>query len=86
MGNANSEQPPLELGYTMFGFTVGVVERSDHSGFAVGQHVCGFLGITGWQDYAVSDGSDLLVVDPDAAPLAAHLGILGMTGFTAWVG
>lgn len=86
MGNANSEQPPIELGDTMFGFTVGVVEESDHPNFAVGDHVTGFTGSTGWQDYAVSDGSDLRAVDPDAAPLSAHLGVLGVTGLTAWVG
>ncbi|GGP67305.1 NADP-dependent oxidoreductase [Saccharothrix coeruleofusca] len=86
MGNANSDQAPIELGETMFGFTVGVVERSDDPAFAVGDHVVGFTGTTGWQDYAVSDGSDLRVVDPDAVPLSAHLGVLGVTGLTAWVG
>lgn len=86
MGNANSDQPPLELGATMFGFTVAVVEASNHPGFAVGDHVSGFLGTTGWQDYAVCDGDDIRVVDPDAVPLTAHLGILGITGLTAWVG
>ncbi|QUQ67024.1 oxidoreductase [Kutzneria sp. CA-103260] len=86
MGNANSDQTPIALGDTMFGFTVAVVEQSDNPAFAVGAHVAGFTGATGWQDYAVSDGSDLRVVDPDAAPLAANLGVLGVTGLTAWVG
>jgi NADPH-dependent curcumin reductase len=86
MGNANSDQIPLELGDTMFGFTVAVVEQSDHPAFAVGDHVTCVTGTTGWQDYAVSDGSDLRVVDPAAAPLSANLGVLGVTGLTAWVG
>jgi NADPH-dependent curcumin reductase CurA len=86
MGNANSEQAPIELGDTMFGFTVGVVQQSTHDAFSVGEHVSGFLGTTGWQDYAVSDGSDIRVVDPEAAPLEAHLGVLGVTGLTAWIG
>jgi NADPH-dependent curcumin reductase CurA len=86
MGNANSDQTPIELGDTMFGFTVAVVEQSNNPAFAVGDHVAGVLGTTGWQDYAVSDGSDLRVVDPDAAPLEAYLGVLGVTGLTAWVG
>ena len=86
MGNANSEQDPIEIGDTMFGFTVGVVERSNNPTFAVGDHVTGFLGTTGWQDYALSDGSDIRVVDRDAVPLTAHLGALGVTGLTAWVG
>ncbi|BCL31026.1 NADP-dependent oxidoreductase [Streptomyces aurantiacus] len=86
MGNANSDQEPINLGDTMFGFTVGVVEASNNPAFAVGDHVSGFLGTLGWQDYALSDGSDIRVVDPDAMPLSAHLGALGVTGLTAWVG
>jgi NADPH-dependent curcumin reductase CurA len=83
MGNADSDQPPIDIGDTMFGFTVAVVERSDHPGFAIGDHVA---SMSGWQDYAVSDGSDLRPIDPDAAPLSASLGVLGHTGLTAWVG
>jgi NADPH-dependent curcumin reductase CurA len=86
MGNANSDQAPIEIGDTMFGFTVAVVEQSNDPAFAVGDHVAGIFGTTGWQDYAVSDGSDLRVVDPAAAPLEANLGVLGVTGLTAWVG
>ncbi|MTD52638.1 NADP-dependent oxidoreductase [Amycolatopsis pithecellobii] len=86
MGNANSDQPPIELGDTMFGFTVAVVEQSNNPDFAAGDHVAGIFGTTGWQDYALSDGSDLRVVDPDAAPLSANLGVLGVTGLTAWIG
>ncbi|HWO62242.1 MAG TPA: hypothetical protein VNO31_19660 [Umezawaea sp.] len=65
------------------GFTVAVVEQSDNPAFAVGDHVA---GTTGWQDYAVCDGPNPRVIDPDAAPLAANLGVLGITGLTEWVG
>ncbi len=83
MGNANSDQPAIDIGDPMLGFTVAVIERSDNPAFAVGDHVAGMYG---WQDYAVSDGSDLRKIDPAVAPLSAHLGVLGMTGLTAWVG
>jgi NADPH-dependent curcumin reductase CurA len=86
MGNANSDQPPIGIGDTMFGFTIAVVEQSNNPAFAVGDHVSGVYGTTGWQDYAVCDGADLRPVDPDAAPLEAYLGMLGITGLTAWVG
>jgi NADPH-dependent curcumin reductase CurA len=86
MGNANSDQAPIELGDTMFAFTVGIVEQSNNPAFAVGDHVSGFLGTLGWQDYAISNGSDIRVIDPDTAPPSAHLGTLGVTGLTAWVG
>lgn len=83
MGNANSDVPPLDLGDPMFGFTIAIVERSNHAGYQVGDHVASH---SGWQEYALSDGSDLRPIDPEAAPLTANLGILGMTGITAWVG
>ena len=83
MGNANSDQPPIDVGDPMFGFTVAVVERSNNAAFSVGDHVG---SMSGWQHYALSDGSDLRPIDPDAAPLSANLGVLGMTGLTAWVG
>ncbi|MFJ8002644.1 zinc-binding dehydrogenase [Streptomyces sp. NPDC096310] len=81
--HANSDQPTIGIGDPMFGFTIAVIEQSDNPGFAVGDHVA---GMSGWQDYAVSDGSDLRKIDPEVAPLSAHLGVLGMTGLTAWVG
>ncbi|MBN6040257.1 NADP-dependent oxidoreductase [Amycolatopsis sp. 195334CR] len=83
MGNANGDQVPIGIGDTMLGFTVAVVQESRNPAFAAGDHVA---GITGWQDYAVSDGSDLRVVDPHAAPLWTNLDVLGMPGLTAWVG
>jgi NADPH-dependent curcumin reductase CurA len=83
MGNADSDQPPLEIGDPMFGFTVAVVEQSNNPAFTAGQSVA---SMSGWQDYALSDGSDLRVIDPAVAPLSASLGVLGHTGLTAWVG
>jgi NADPH-dependent curcumin reductase CurA len=40
----------------------------------------------GWREHAVVDGSAVAVLDIDAAPAGAWLGVLGQTGFTAWVG
>lgn len=83
MGNGSSEWPSIEIGETMGGPTVGVVEESRNPDFAVGDHVQSWVG---WQDYAVSNGSDLRKLDPDVAPLSTALGPLGLTGFTAWYG
>ena len=83
MGNANSDQPPIDIGDPMFGFTIAVVAQSNNPAFAVGDYVG---SMSGWQDYSVSDGSDLRPIDPKVAPLSANLGVLGMTGLTAWVG
>jgi NADPH-dependent curcumin reductase CurA len=74
--------PPVPLGGTMVGGTVNRVVASRHPKFAVGDLV---LGNAGWQDYALSDGSDLLPLGDMAQPSLA-LGGLGMPGFTAHVG
>ncbi|OJH39216.1 NADP-dependent oxidoreductase [Cystobacter ferrugineus] len=83
MGNASSELPPIDIGQPMSGPTVAVVEQSRNANFAVGDHVVSW---SGWQEYGLSDGSDLQKIDPEAAPLSTALGVLGHTGLTAWLG
>lgn len=74
--------PPMRLGEPMVGGTVSRIVESRNPHFQVGQLV---LANAGWQDYAVSDGSDLLSLDDMARPSLA-LGGMGMPGFTAYVG
>lgn len=83
MGNASSELPPIDLGQPMPGPTVAIVEESRNAGFAIGDHVVTW---SGWQEHGLSDGSDLMKVEPEAAPLSTALGVLGHTGMTAWLG
>lgn len=72
----------VPLGEAMVGGTVNRVVASRHPGFKAGDLV---LGTAGWQDYALSDGSDLAALGNMAEPSHA-LGGLGMPGFTAYVG
>jgi NADPH-dependent curcumin reductase len=74
--------PPVPLGGVMVGGTVSEVVASRHAGFRAGELV---LANAGWQDYALSDGSDLLALGDMDRPSHA-LGGLGMPGFTAYVG
>jgi NADPH-dependent curcumin reductase len=74
--------PPVPLGGVMVGGTVSEVVASRNAGFKAGALV---LANAGWQDYALSDGSDLLALGDVAQPSRA-LGGLGMPGFTAYVG
>ena len=67
----------------MTGGAVGVVEESRAEGFAVGDHVLHGLG---WREVAVLDATGARVVDVTAAPASAYLGVLGMTGLTAYAG
>ncbi|MET8407281.1 NADP-dependent oxidoreductase [Streptomyces sp. NPDC005195] len=83
MSAAKSYAAPYELGRTMQGGAVGEVVASRAEGIGAGDHVLHFLG---WREYAVVDAKQAVKVDPEAAPLSAYLGVLGMTGLTAYAG
>ena len=83
MSAAKSYAAPYEVGAAMTGGAVGVVEESRADGVAVGDHVLHGLG---WREVAVLDAKDGRVVDTDAAPASSYLGVLGMTGLTAYAG
>ena len=83
MIDRKSYLPPFEVGKALQGGAVGEVIASRHDGFAVGDHV---LGMLGWRELYLSDGSGLQKVDGSVAPLSAYLGILGMPGLTAHYG
>jgi NADPH-dependent curcumin reductase CurA len=83
MNDRPSYAPPVGLGEVMTGGIVGQVVESSHPRFAKGAYVEGRLG---WQDYVVSDGNGVRLIDPNVAPLSAYLGVLGMPGLTAYFG
>ncbi|MFD7435392.1 NADP-dependent oxidoreductase [Streptomyces sp. NPDC059861] len=83
MSAAKSYAAPYELGKVMQGGAVGEVVASRAEGFAVGDHVLHFFG---WREYAAFDAKNAVKVDPQAAPLSTYLGVLGMTGLTAYAG
>jgi NADPH-dependent curcumin reductase CurA len=83
MIDTKSYVPPFELNAPLDGGAVGQVEESRHPGFSAGDTV---LANQGWREAFVSDGKGVLVVDPSAAPAQSYLGVLGMPGFTAYVG
>jgi NADPH:quinone reductase len=73
----------IPVGGIMEGGAVGRVAVSNHPDFAPGDFV---LGMWGWQEYHVSEGSGIQKVDTGDAPLSTALGILGMPGMTAYFG
>ncbi|MFI6449374.1 NADP-dependent oxidoreductase [Kitasatospora sp. NPDC050543] len=75
--------PPVGIGEVMRAGSVIEVTASDHPGFRPGDHVVGSFGV---QEHVVSDGRGALRIDPSLAPLATHLGALGMSGMTAYFG
>ena len=82
MSEAKSYAPPVPLGEVMVGGTVSRVVSSQHPDFQAGELV---MAYTGWQEYALSDGQGLFKLGDLAQPSLA-LGVLGMPGFTAYMG
>ena len=83
MNDAPSYVPPTAIDAPMAGQTVSVVEASENPAYQVGELVVAY---TGWQDYGVSDGRDLVRIDPALERPSYALGVLGMPGLTAYVG
>jgi len=73
----------FEIGEPLEGGCIGEVIESNNERFEVGDQVLGNLG---WREYWKSDGKEVQKLDPELAPIQAYLGVLGMTGMTAWVG
>jgi len=76
---AESVQP----GQVLVGQVAGRVVASRHPSLQPGDPVVGDLG---WQDQAVVPAESLTRVDPGQESLSTTLGILGMTGLTAYFG
>jgi NADPH-dependent curcumin reductase len=73
--------PPVELGAVMRAGAIGRITASAHGDFAAGDYVYGLFGV---QEYAVSDGTDVIRLDTSLAEPTTYLGALGMTGLTAY--
>ena len=83
MDDRESYVAPFGVDAPLDGGAVGEVVASRSETVAVGQHVLHGLG---WREHAVLPGDRVSVVDTDAAPASAYLGILGMPGLTAYAG
>jgi NADPH-dependent curcumin reductase CurA len=83
MGERKTYIAPFEIGKPLEGGCVGQVIESRSEKFQEGDHV---LGNKGWREFFVTDGRELTSIDPDVAPIQNYLGILGVPGFTAYVG
>lgn len=83
MSDAKSYADPVDVNDIMVGSTVCQVEASTHPDFEKGEWV---LAYTGWQSYAVSNGDGLLKLGKNPENPSYALGVLGMPGFTAYMG
>ena len=83
MNATKSYAKPVEVGGVMEGQSVAQVVEDPTGRFRPGDWV---LGGQGWQRFSAVPVGGLHRLNPDAAPLTTHLGVLGMPGTTAWAG
>ncbi|MEP3836904.1 MAG: NADP-dependent oxidoreductase [Algibacter sp.] len=83
MSDAKSYVPPFELNKPVHSGVVAKVVASKNEKFKEGDYVSGMLN---WSTLQVSNGEGLNKVDGSKAPLSTYLGVLGMTGLTAYLG
>ncbi|WP_287163442.1 NADP-dependent oxidoreductase [Rhodococcus sp. (in: high G+C Gram-positive bacteria)] len=83
MSEGTTYVEPYALGVAMDGHATGVVEWSDIPEVPVGSVVVHQFG---WREYVALDPSGIQVVDVEGLEPTDHLGALGQTGMTAWVG
>lgn len=78
--------PAFKLNEPLNGGSIGQIIESKNDKFKVGEYV---LGNSGWREYWISDGStdeNIIKIDPKIVPIRWFLGVLGISGFTAYVG
>jgi NADPH-dependent curcumin reductase CurA len=83
MNEGRSYVPPFEIGKPLEGGAVGEVIESRTDGFSRGDVVLSSLG---WREFFIAKAQELQPVSPRMQPLSVYLGVLGMTGMTAWAG
>lgn len=82
MRDQESYIPPFQLNEPIESGIIAEVIASNNDNFKEGDFVNGMLP---WKEFQTATGKGLNKVDPDKASLTAYLGILGLTGLTAYI-
>jgi NADPH-dependent curcumin reductase CurA len=83
MRDQKSYVEPFELNKPMASAVVAEVVESRNENFKEGDFLTGMLE---WKEFQTSDAENLRKVNGNDIPLSAYLGVLGMTGLTAYFG
>jgi len=83
MNDVESYIEPFQIDEPLNGTAIGTVTESRSSKFKAGDTVRHFAG---WRTHAVLNEDQVEQIDTTIAPAEAYLGILGLTGLTAYVG
>jgi len=84
LNDARSYVPPVQIGEVMRGFAICKVLISKSSKFSVGDYV---TCTPGWREVAIMDAKDVTLLEiPENGRPTDALGVLGLTGLTAYFG
>src|SRR4051812_22366792 len=83
MNDMKSYIPSFQIGQPLQGGAVGQVVESKSDALSEGDWVNSMMG---WREFYVADGASVMKIDPSLAPVSKALGVLGLTGMTAYVG
>ncbi|KAL8731720.1 MAG: hypothetical protein Q9181_004201 [Wetmoreana brouardii] len=84
MNDTRSYVPPVQVGEIMRGAAIGIIKASRSDAFPVGSYATGTVG---WTELAVVNEKALQRVDvPKNGKVTDALGVLGITGLTAYFG
>nr|WAU48314.1 2-alkenal reductase (NADP (+) -dependent) [Gloriosa superba] len=76
--------PDFTPGSVITGYGMAKVLDSKHPGFKAGDFV---WGMTGWEEYSlITTPEQLIKIEHTDIPLSYYTGLLGMPGFTAYIG
>lgn len=83
MRDEKSYIEPFKIGKPLESGIIAEVVESNNKNFKKGDFVNGMLQ---WKQFQTSNGTGLNKVDGEKEPLKAYLGVLGLTGITAYLG
>ncbi|MEM8617055.1 MAG: NADP-dependent oxidoreductase [Pseudomonadota bacterium] len=85
LSGGDSYATALPLGKPIDGFSVGIVDASEHPDYPVGTKV---FCAGGWRTHTIQTGKGFIGKVPDGVqlPLSLWIGVLGVPGLTAWFG
>jgi len=83
MNDVKSYTPPFQVDQPITGGVIAEVVESRSPAFRAGDTV---LGMLPWRELHVVNASEIRPVDTNLAPASYYLGVLGMTGLTAYFG
>jgi NADPH-dependent curcumin reductase CurA len=83
MDEGKSYIPSFQLDHVIKGRAIGKVIDSKSPTFKTGELVSGIMG---WEDFHLANEKEVFGIIPETDPVTIALGLLGMTGLTAYIG